>query len=163
GWQQLNFIVGGSPPAARMRCSMVVDSSGLMYMYGGRRQSGTPLGDLWQLKRVGNVWQWSRVFPQGDPVARFGHTAVIDTADQGGVLKNDVWALWVNHTTGAARWESLTVSGSGQPLPRTRHAATWDPTGFHPPVYDRMLMFGGERSGSSAASDSAWGLTLTAN
>ena len=228
-WQP---VIASSPPSARVRSTMVVDTSGAMIVFGGKLQSGAPQSDAYRLRKVSNQWQWSQlILGPGGPGARFGHAAVMDTlkgrnrmlvfggqtggglADndvyalsvdsgtwtklsitgkpeareghtlvvdpklrsratgnreqryvlyggkaQGGVLKNDIWALWVD-TTGVAFWQQRPTPTTG-PAPRTRQAAIWDPTGYHPPVYDRIVMFGGERSGTTAASDSAWGLTL---
>ena len=153
-WTQ---IPGNFTPSARTLTGMVFDPvRNRLIVIGGLPG---PLSDVWVQSLTGAP-VWTKLNPMGTPPsARYGHTAIYQsTLDRvivfGGfdtALRNDVWALSLS---GTPTWTKLSPSGSA-PVPRSGHVAIYDAT------RNRMVMFGGQISGTTVAND-AWALSLGA-
>jgi hypothetical protein len=95
--------------------------------------------------------EWTQLSPSGGaPQARYGHTAVVNSANGrmivfGGVfgtvgappLGNDVWVFQDARSNAGSTWQQLIVSGTA-PSPRGSQSAVYDQ------VNNRMIIFGGD-------------------
>lgn len=120
--------------------------------------SPTFINETWTFP-LGTAGGWSQV-PLVNPIARSEHGAVLDPAGSrmivfGGLAPTypvplaDVWEL---DYSGDPVWSERTLAGPG-PSPRWGHSAVYDPVGH------RVIVMGGEGSGSSGTGD-CWSLTL---
>jgi hypothetical protein len=125
-----------------------------LMVFGGWNGGGY-LNSTWALTLSGSP-SWSAVAAGGPiPSARLGTVIAYDSArDQmlmfggyGGTFLNDTWSLSL---AGTPTWLPLTPAGP--PAPRDLHAAILDP------VRDRMLMYGGNQSGSPLSD--TWSFSL---
>jgi hypothetical protein len=118
-------------PSARNGHSAVFDAaSNTMYIMGGYGGS-SPFNDIWSMDLSRNMW--ASVATSGEtPSARYGHSAVVDTATKtmyimGGSdtssYLNSLYALDLSTKI----WANITTSG-GPPLTRTGHSAVLDAT-----------------------------------
>jgi uncharacterized protein (TIGR03437 family) len=124
---------GDTAPAPRLDAPPVYDPVGReIYVFGGG--GDISLNDLWAYSLIGKRWREVRA-TSGAPPARFGHTAVYDSARRrivvfGGQAMgffNDVWAFDI-----AARgWAQLSTGG---PNKRYGHSAVYDA------ARDRMII-----------------------
>lgn len=149
--------VYGTPSARSRHAAVYVPRDSTMYVVCGRGPGGSALADVWALWLPGGTTsapRWKRLTPSGvrPSLARWGHTAVLDTMNagapriflfggtDGALFRNDLWSL----TLGASpRWDSLTVH-SARPSPRAEHVAIFDPRHDR----HRLVIFGGGRPDS---------------
>ncbi|MFN8587176.1 MAG: kelch repeat-containing protein [Candidatus Eisenbacteria bacterium] len=131
---------GGSVPAARSGHSVLLDASrGRMVIMGGL--GAAAYDDLWAFDLL-NTREWANVTPSGtSPGARVFHSTVYDAAndrmllfggEKNGVMQSELWSLPL---AAGGTWTLL--APEDPPLPRSEHAAIYDP------VNARMLSFGG--------------------
>lgn len=159
-WSQLIPVPdpGQGQPAARSRHAAVyVPRDSTMYLICGRGAGNVPLSDVWALRLPGGAAtppRWKRLETVGSrpSLARWGHTAVLDTMDSGtprifvfggtdgSEFKNDLWSLTLQSVP---RWDSLVVH-SAAPSRRAEHVAIFDPKHDR----HRMVVFGGGRPDS---------------
>ncbi len=123
--------IEGVPAARSLHSTTFVPSSGLVLIYGGRSNSGSPLSDIWALSVVpsGGSYsgQWTKLTDSGaGPAPRFGHSAVyyalvhkliVFGGSLGGAYSDSLWALDLNALTWAGSRPSVS------PKARFRHAA----------------------------------------
>ena len=148
-WSQLS--PNGAPPAPRGFASAVYDAvNNRMIVYGGA--NGSNLGDAWVLSNangLGGSPMWTLLKPSRTlPSARFGHTAVYDSANNlmivygGNVAKKspvgDTWVLSNANGLGGAPLWTLTVPDTGTSPERSLHSAVYDP------VSNKMIIFAGK-------------------
>lgn len=161
-WMQLTPT--GTPPAGRACPSAVYDPvRDRMVIFGGHYDDVLCYNDVWALSLSGAP-AWTQLTPTGTPpTVRRSPSAIYDPVrDQmvvfGGVCTdasvylqeprfNDVWALSLS---GTPAWTQLAPAGA-LPSARRYHSA------IHDPVRDRMVMFGGDISGSAT---DVWTLSL---
>ncbi|HEY3217215.1 MAG TPA: kelch repeat-containing protein, partial [Candidatus Eisenbacteria bacterium] len=143
-------------PSARAGSSMVWDPvRHRMLAFGG--YDGSFLNQVWQLSTAGS-FTWTQLFPTGTPpsprdAAGMIYDPVRDRVlviggNAGGVFVSDVWELSLS---GSPAWTSITASGT-PPVGRFAPSVVYDS------VRDRLLLFGGQISGSSQ--DDVWSLAL---
>jgi hypothetical protein len=156
-WTQLS--VAGTPPAPRFQASAILDGANQrMIVFGGTTDGSAALGDVWALSLSGPP-TWTRLWPSGDaPAARFGHSAIYDSANQrmlvfagydGSGYYNDTWALSL---AGSPAWTSLSPLGN-PPAVRASHTAVCDSAG------QRMVVFGGYDNVNNL--NDTWALSLS--
>jgi hypothetical protein len=153
------------PPSARHGMSTIYDPvRQRLVLFGGNACSGSCyLNDVWSLTLDARP-AWTPLFAggSGGPQYRYEASAIYDPLRDRMIIfggtsayrcephfdcpydNNDVWAFALD---GTAAWTQLVPAGP-PPAPRHGHAAIYDPVG------DRMLVFGGEGSGS------VWALSL---
>jgi hypothetical protein len=162
-WTQL--APSGTPPSPRLNHTAIYDAMRQrMVIFGGVGYGDqfTPppiFGDARELT-LGATPQWALLEPGGTPCpARASHTAIYDPvrdrmivfggANSSGSVLNDAWALSLGESP---QWVQLAPSGTPPPA-RSGHTAIYDP------LRDRMIVFGGAKSGGSVLND-AWALSL---
>lgn len=158
-------------PATRYQAASVFDStSDIMVMFGGQHTTtSTNYNDLWWASDVTQAsclppcalhWQHPGFKLSGGPSARFGHTAVYDSADTRMVVfggaqgvatpppcLNDAYVLEnATDVGGQSSWIKLSPSGSSPPA-RYSHTAVYDPT------TNAMMVFAGNNCGSTYFND----------
>src|SRR5579862_5171692 len=156
-WSQLS--PSGGPPAGQTALSAVYDSiNNRMTVFGGLPNIlQTATNAVWVLSNAngqGGSPVWTNLVAEGaagSPPARFGHTAVYDSASnsmtifggEGASLFNDTWVLTnANGFGGTSVWTQLAPSG-GPPAARVLFGAVWTP------ISKRMTIFaGGSATGS---------------
>jgi hypothetical protein len=140
----------GTAPVARAFTSAIYDEgSNRMIVFGGT--NGTPRNDVWALTNAngrGGTPSWIQLSPSGQPpAARYGHSAVYDSAnnrmivyggDTGKTYAGDTWVLAnANGVGGTPSW-TLTVSGTGNAPLRGMHTAIYDAAS------NQMITFSGK-------------------
>ncbi len=148
-------------PTGRTRHTAIYDPvRDRMVVFGGweGRGSAPYLGDVWELTLSGSP-EWRMLTPSGSPPSgRFGHSAIYDPVRdrmvvfggaEGGVFRNDVWAMTLS---GSPAWSALAPLGSPPPG-RLGHSAIYDPG------RDQMLVFGG--TDDLTYRNDVWALTLS--
>jgi len=159
-------------PAPRYHSAAIYDSAtDQMIMFGGQQNgSAGPLNDLWSEKKVVADGQasavttdWVQLVASGtSPSARFGHSAVYDSASNrmivfGGATSptkclNDLWILDdVNSSLGAPSWIQLTAFGT-TPAKRMNSSAAYDP------ATNVLIVFGGANCAGGYVSE-VWTLS----
>jgi len=149
-WTQA--LPSGSGPSARTQSSAIYDSTNnIMTVFGGGAANRTAFNDVWTLSNAngtGGTPAWSQLSPTGTaPIARSGHSAIYDSADNrmvvhGGVIgtgpvRNDTWILTnANGLGGTPAWSQLVPTAAG-PY-RASHTAIYDS------VSNEMVIFGGD-------------------
>jgi hypothetical protein len=142
-WTQLATL--GTKPSVRQSSSAIYDSSSnSLIVYGGDK-GGSPTGDIWILSHAngtGGTPIWTQLTPTNNgPVARTGHTATYDAANNlmtiyagfdGTNLLSDTWVLSGANGTGTATWTQL-VSGQAIHF----HSSAYDP------VSNQLITYGG--------------------
>ncbi len=143
-WTQL--LPTGAKPSVRESSSAVYDpATNSLIVYGGDAGGG-PFGDMWVLSNAngsGGTPAWTQLNPSNSgPVARSGHTATYDSANNimtiyggydGTSVLGDAWVLsGANGQAGAATWSQLPA---GQV--RRFHSSQYDPTS------NQMITYGG--------------------
>lgn len=133
-------VVGPSPPGRHGHTAVYDPVRDVVWMHGGF--NGSYLGDLYRLS-LGTPMSWALVTPSGTPpVPRDYASLVYDPSrdrlvlfggNNGGLFRNDVWALSL---AGTPTWTQLFPGGT-PPSPRLAHRAVWDP------ARDRMIVIGG--------------------
>jgi hypothetical protein len=151
------------PPAPRFGHGAVFDAARQrMLVFGGTASTavGSNLSnDVWALSLSGTR-AWTPIAPAGTPPsARFGHSMILDPvrdqlvvfggSDNSGP-SNQVWTMSLS---GAPTWTQLAPAGTA-PGARFGHSAVYDPVG------DRMVIFGGQPTGSAPVND-VWALSLS--
>lgn len=131
-----------------------------MVLFGGRTgtETRTSIKMLNVLHLGASPMTWTSTDLPGSPIARFGHSAVYDTAGKrmivfGGTTdyktgRNDVWSLDLSSDWNGAKWQSVTPTGR-VPGRRFDHAAVYLP------ALRWMVIYGGSRNGSDALDDMA--------
>ena len=148
-WSRL--ASGAQSPESRSFHSAVYDSRRRrMIVYGGMTQYG-PLGEVWAFPLDGSSG-WARIETNGvQPVARSGHVAVYDSVGDrmvvfggaiGSIPVDDTWELLLS---GLPTWNPIPTSV--RPPARAMPAAGYDP------LRRRIVMVGGEGTGSAPLSD----------
>ena len=153
-WSQLS--PSGPPPSARQSHSAVYDAvNDRMVVFGGSTGSEL-LNDVWALSLSGTP-AWTQLSPTGTlPVARWAQSAallpdgnsLIVFGGQASGLLNDVYALTL---TGSPVWTKLLPADTP---PSAREGASMVTLG------SRMLIFGGDTTGSMGNAADTWLLTL---
>lgn len=149
-WTEVVPLGGG--PSARSQATAIYDSTNnIMTVFGGYVGNKTAEADVWTLSDANGLTgtpTWAKLAPDGKaPVARWGHTAVYDSANNrmvveggatgAGSVKNDTWILEdANGLGGTPAWTQLNPTAAG-PY-RKSHTAIYDP------VSDKMVIFGGD-------------------
>jgi len=146
----------GGPPAARFGHTLVYDATHDRLVAFAGNSTGVPMNDVWTLDLAGGP-TWFDVTPAGapppgrsramaayDPVRR----RMIVFGGYGNTPGNDLWAL---NLAGTPAWTELSPSGTPPPG-RAAGTLTYDP------IYDRMLLIGGENI--VLAFDGVWSLSL---
>jgi Domain of unknown function (DUF1929)/Galactose oxidase, central domain len=191
-WQwQVPTVAGDSThgfPLPRYRHSAVIVDN-VMIVYGGlgRTATGvdTVLSDVWRLiLNDNNQYQWKRDAAWASPGPRYGHSAVIDGDEDGGLepamlvyggiaappevqtfwgapasgswASDVVWALELDRVDEAApvAWTQIASGGPGK---RQGHVAVMDTIDSHPlpsVLRHRMVVFGGDSLGT--LTNSVW-------
>ncbi len=150
-WKQLS--PSGTGPSVRENSSAVYDSvNNILTIYAGDT-GGQGLTDVWTLSNAngeGGTPVWTLLNPTGTPPAgRTGQASVYDSADNrmimyGGInaiggkyFLNDTWILTSpNGLGGTPAWSPEVVSGTAPQL--------WFDVAFYSPVYNSLIVFGGE-------------------
>ncbi len=138
------LATAGPAPPGRFGMSAVYDPGRnriVEFGGGGNKNGGSLLNDLWLLDLNGTP-TWTQLTLPGGPSPRVGHLATYDTARDrmlvfGGfdnAFRNDAWELSFAGATPV--WTQLVPDG-GLPAPRDWTAGVYDP------VFDRVLMVGG--------------------
>jgi hypothetical protein len=144
-WTRLE-TVGGPPPARRDHTAIDDPQHDRMVVFGGVGEDY--LGDVWALSLSG-VPTWTQLVPQRDDLARFEHSAILDSTRGrmivfGGLYgldaHNDLWALSLGDSPG---WSPLAPAGA-LPPGSADHSAIYDPQ------RDRMVVFPGGYAGTWA-------------
>ena len=150
-WNERTRNRNPGSPALRYAATTVWDPvNNQLLMFGG--YGGVFYNDLWAYDPVSN--SWTQRFPVGGPpVARSGHAAAWDTANnrmlvwggtRAGGYPTDLWAYVPDTNT----WVQLIPdSDPGSPLGRNGHGVAWDT------FNSRLLMFGGRDSGATYRND----------
>lgn len=158
-------------PATRYQSSAVYDSnSGIMVLFGGQHTTtSTNYNDVWWAPNLTQaacippcalLWKHPGNKLSNAPSARFGQTAVYDSADTRMVIfggaqgiatpppcLNDVYVLqYATGIGGQTNWIKLSPTGSSPPA-RYSHTAVYDPT------TNEMIMFAGNNCGSTYFND----------
>ena len=147
-WSQLSPT--GTAPAARAFTSAIYDeTNNRMTVFGGT--NGTARNDVWVLTNangVGGTPSWIQLSPTGTPpVARYGHSALYDSANNrmivyggytGKTYEGDTWVLTNANGLGATPAWTMTVSGTGSAPLRGMHTAIYDS------VSNQMVIFSGK-------------------
>ena len=147
----------GTPPSARIWHTAIYDPvRDRMLVFGGY-DGRSLLNDVWALSLAGSL-AWTALAPAGSPPsARYSPTAFYDPVrdrmvvfggNDGGSLRNDVWALSLAESPA---WSALAPAGT-PPSARYQHTAIYDS------VRDRMVVFGGYDGGSPR--NDVWALSL---
>lgn len=152
-------IITSTRPSGRGEHSAIYDPvRDRMIVFGG---FGTSFNnEVWALDLSGSP-VWSPLAASGTPPSARGlHTAAYDPVRdrmivQGGVGANNVVQddLWSLDLSGTPTWTSL--SAVGDPGPRTRHTATYDP------MSDRIILLGGYGTAWPPYSMDVWALDLS--
>lgn len=151
--------------ALSMSSAVYNPATNVMIVFAGESWGRSSLSNavLLQTPANGNG-KWSTLIADGtagSPAARWGHTAVYDSASNrmivfggqalGAPYFSDVWVLTnADGQGGAATWSQLSPSGSS-PEPRWSHTAIYDTAN------NRMILFGGANA-SQTFSD-VWALS----
>jgi N-acetylneuraminic acid mutarotase len=141
----------GPLPSARLTHSLVYDSTnGVVYLFGGWKEGGIDLNDLWVYDPGANTWT-ERAPSGGPPAAREGQSMVYDSAANrvilfGGTVTNtsffnDTWA----YDPVANEWTDLDPSGT-LPSPRVGALMMYDS------IRGKVILYGGW-DGASALND----------
>lgn len=166
GWTPIT--PAGEAPKPRDGHAAVYDAvRDRMIVFGGwnrERRVLTTLDDVWALDLTPGAERWTRLAPEGRPMAVAWHSAAYDPCPGqermlvfGGYnyssdrSSSDTWALSL-HTPGAETWLRLDTTGS-KPTPRDSHAAAYDPLGR------RLVVFSGW-DGPGEWKRDAWTLDL---
>jgi hypothetical protein len=98
-----------NPPLYRQLARACIDRpSSKLYLFGGLKESGTLLNDLWALDIAANYWEEQVLVTPDWPPARMAHACVIDETTRvfyifGGeasdTLLNDLWAFSMTTST----------------------------------------------------------------
>jgi len=150
-WTQISPANGSSVPVARAYHSAVINSIGVMIVFGGLGSASQGLDDVACFDTTTGLW-WSCLAahsPSG-PGARYGHSAVISPLEQitifggrdkSGDATNDIWDLDLYQY----KWSS--ISPGGLPL---------DPRAYHASIataFGSMVVFGGQGADGSINND----------
>jgi hypothetical protein len=146
----------GTPPIARCEHSAIYDPvRDCMVVFGGRGPGC--LDDVWSLSLSGAP-AWTKLTPTGTlPSARYGHSAIHDTARDRMVVFGGFGAsypyhldgVWALSLSGTPEWTQLAPTRT-PPIARSQHSAICDP------VRGRMVVFGGSSGGPDL--DDVWAL-----
>lgn len=89
------------------------------------------MNDIWELKLDGATPEWNNITPPYSPTPRFGHTFVLDTTNNRGLLfggtdtanlsSNEVWSFDLKTDT----WSTLTANYT-PPRQRMNHGSSYD-------------------------------------
>ncbi len=154
-----NRVTTAGGPSAREAPAVWDSLRDRLLVFGGYTSSSGPTNELWALATDGVNGNWSALTTSGTPpVARYGHTLVLDTRRDrllvfGGVsggMVAQVWALPLSDPFPA--WNLVSPAPPVGPSARYGHVAVVDAEN------DRMLVFGGY-DGVSFLND-AWVLNL---
>lgn len=188
-----------SPPTARANHTAIHDNTNnsifdrqvetdyptghRMIVFGGRNSSGTPLNDIWALKRnQESNWNWTQLSPTAwsgqTPAARYSHAAVYDSLSKmflvggqgsGGLLK-DTWRLQLRSiSTGTDTWTRISLVGADTMAARRGHSLIYQR--LDNGSESRLIVFGGTNGTSFyndvwklkvlATQDTSWTLVTT--
>ncbi len=141
GWATLT--PNGVAPSARALHSAVFDMVGdRMLVFGGETLNSIVLNDVWALSLAGAP-TWTTLAPEGTaPGARYGHTAIYDSARGrmvvfGGGGSGSYFADVCVLSVGDPPTWSISTPGGIRPSARVRHSAIYDP------LRENMVVFGG--------------------
>ena len=150
-WTKLS--PSGTGPSVRENSSAIYDSvNNVLTIYAGDT-GGQGLTDVWTLSNAngqGGTPVWTPLTPSGTPPAgRTGQVSAYDSVHNrmimfGGInaiggkyFLDDTWILTnPNGLGGASAWSPEVVSGTAPQL--------WFDVGFYSPVYNSLIVFGGE-------------------
>ena len=149
-WTQA--LPAGTPPSARTQSTAIYDSvNHIMTVFAGGAASKSVFNDVWTLSNANGLTgtpAWTELSPSGGgPVARSGHVAVYDSANNrmmihgGGLptsttVQDDTWILTDANGIGANPAWTLLAPTDAAPYRRS-HTAIYDP------VSNEMVIFGG--------------------
>jgi hypothetical protein len=156
-WSRL--APAGDAPSPRWGHAAIVDPIGnRLVVFGGSDmsdQSGTPLGDLWELS-LGQTPAWHRIeVPGPGPQPRTGAGAAYDSRHRRMIVFGGNGAgapfpeVWSFDLAGEPRWQIIESWGS--PGPRAFFGCAYDSAA------DRFMLVGGDKPWT----DAAWSLDLT--
>ncbi|TAK23964.1 MAG: hypothetical protein EPO26_07795 [Chloroflexota bacterium] len=145
-WRQLQPAPADAPPPL-VEPHLTVDRAGRLYEYGGIRQDGRHIGDLYRFDPTSE--RWARI-PGAGPPARQDHGFVADPAGDAlyvfggegadGNRRNDFW----RYDIARAEWVDLTEpSGAWAIQPRELYNLTLDGHGH-------LYLFGGTIDGGDS-------------